>query len=124
MKELIENLLKLQTLQFDPTVDAKDDRIAKFRANTPEPVMLHYDRLVARGKKGVAAVRSQVCTGCHMQVPLGVTMALMRGDDIQICETCGRYLYLAPAAVETPEAAKPKRKTTRARKPKPELLPA
>jgi len=28
-------------------------------------------RLMARGKKGLAAVRNQVCTGCHMRVPVG-----------------------------------------------------
>jgi predicted nucleic acid-binding Zn-ribbon protein len=120
MKEIIDILLKLQTLQFDPTVDAKDERIAKLRTKAPEQILAHYDRLMARGKKGVAAVRGQVCTGCHMQVPLGVTITLMHDDDIQICESCGRYLYLAPV-VETMEPVKPKKKAAVTRKPKIEL---
>lgn len=107
MKDIIDNLLKLQTLEFSDTAAANAEPIQKLRAQVPPPILAHYDRLVARGKKGVAAVRNQVCTGCHMQVPLAVTMTIMHGDDIQICETCGRYLYLAPEAPAAP-AVEPK----------------
>jgi predicted nucleic acid-binding Zn-ribbon protein len=89
-------------------VGAGDDSIKKLRAKIPPQILAHYDRLVVRGKKGVAAVRNHVCTGCHMQVPLAVTMTLMHGDDIQICESCGRYLYLATPA-ETPKAVRRKK---------------
>jgi predicted nucleic acid-binding Zn-ribbon protein len=80
------------------------------RAKIPSQILAHYDRLVARGKKGLAAVRGQVCSGCHMQVPLGVVMTLKRGEDIQLCESCGRYLYLSPAVEKeaTGPAASPK----------------
>ncbi len=77
----------------------------------PQPIIGHYDRLRVRGKKGVAVVRNQVCTGCHMHVPIGQITMLMRGEDIQLCESCGRYLYLPdPAETESlarAEAAKP-----------------
>ena len=73
-------------------------------------VLAHYDRLLAKGKKGVAAVRNQVCTGCHMRVPIGVVATLMHDTDIQICESCGRYLYLSDSTKTTapPDTAKPK----------------
>jgi hypothetical protein len=103
MNELIENLLKLQSLTSDKTAAAgMGKQIEALRSNVPAPVLLHYDRLVARGKKGLAGVRNQVCTGCHMQVSRNTVMTLMRGDDLQICEACGRYLYLLP---ELPAAA-------------------
>jgi hypothetical protein len=106
MNELLQNLVKLQSLEFagvkDKNVEAS---LAELRGKIPPQILGHYDRLVAHGKKGLAAVRGQVCSGCHMQVPLGVVMTLKRGDDIQICESCGRYLYLPPT-VET-EAAEP-----------------
>ena len=84
------------------------------RGQIPQPIIGHYDRLRVRGKKGVAVVRNQVCTGCHMHVPIGQITVLMRGEDIQLCESCGRYLYL-PDAAETEflahlEAAKPAEK--------------
>ena len=77
--------------------------------------MGHYDRLVSRGKKGVAIVRNQVCTGCHMRLPIGTINTLMQGQDIQLCDTCGRYLYLPNASesefVEKLAAVKPAPKT-------------
>ena len=115
MKELLQNLIQLQSLECGG--DEKEKRgadMADLRAKIPSQILAHYDRLVARGKKGLAAVRGQVCSGCHMQVPLGVVMTLKHGDDIQLCESCGRYLYLPPTVetkVAEPAASpKPERK--------------
>jgi len=97
--------------------------MAELRAKIPSQILAHYDRLVVRGKKGVATVRGQVCSGCHMHLPLGVIMTLRHGQDIQLCENCGRYLYLPPA-VETKVAAptaslKPERKKRKQKRPLP-----
>jgi len=37
-----------------------------------------------------------------MRLPIGTINTLMQGQDIQLCDTCGRYLVLAE-----PEPAKP-----------------
>ena len=74
---------------------------------------------MVRGKKGIIAVRNQVCTGCHMKLPLAVVMTLMKQEDIQLCDTCGRYLYLPeePAAPPAePPPAKPAVKRGRKKK--------
>jgi hypothetical protein len=124
MKELLQSLIQLQSLEF--VGDEKGNReadMAKLRAKIPSQILAHYDRLVARGKKGLAAVRGQVCSGCHMQVPLGVVMTLKHGEDIQLCESCGRYLYLPPAVetkVAEPAASpKPERKKRKQKRPLP-----
>src|SRR5882724_5238849 len=102
MNDLLTNLLKLQAIDFAETsdADAKAQR-EELRSHVPQPILGHYDRLVARGKKGVAMVRNQVCTGCHMRLPIGTINTLMQGQDIQLCDSCGRYLYL-PEALEAP----------------------
>ncbi len=111
MNELLTNLLKLQAMEFEETPQKSDVEMAKIRALIPAQILGHYDRLVARGKKGVAVVRNQVCTGCHMKLPIGTINTLMQGTDIQLCDTCGRYLYLPDPAesqfVEQIAAAKP-----------------
>ena len=95
MKELLQNLLKLQDLEFAEVSDsATEAAIAKLRRKIPLPILEHYDRLTDRGKKGIAAVRHQVCMGCHMRIPMGAVITLMHATDIQTCENCGRYLYL------------------------------
>ena len=123
MNELLQNLLELQSLEFGTAADKNAEAAkAKLRAKIPSQILGHYDRMVARGKKGVAVVRDQVCTSCHIHLPIGVIMTLMHGHDIQLCESCGRYLSLSPAAktgvTEPTGGSKPKKKT---RKPKKSL---
>jgi predicted nucleic acid-binding Zn-ribbon protein len=124
LNELLQNLIKLQSLEFDEIADPNAEAvIAELRAKIPFQILGHYDRLAAKGKKGITLVRDQVCTGCHMRVPIGGVMALKHGEDIQLCENCGRYLYLAPAApaepaksAEATTESKPGRKPRKSKK--------
>jgi hypothetical protein len=124
MHVLLQNLLQLQTLEFgnQPGGEAKKE-IAELRGKIPAPILGHYDRLAVRGKKGVAIVRNQVCTGCHMQLPTGTITTLMRREDLQLCDSCGRYLFLPdpePVAPEVPAKAvalKPAKKKRKAKTP-------
>jgi len=118
--ELLQNLIELQSLEFGETEDKNAETVMQgLRAKIPPQILGHYDRLVAKGKKGVAAVRSQVCTGCHMQVPIGAIMTLKHGEDVQLCESCGRYLYLPPVAETEPtEPARVPKAAKKTRKPK------
>ena len=117
MSDHITNLLKIQALDFEETTEPNSEALRnELRSYIPQPVLAHYDRLVARGKKGVAIIRNQVCTGCHMRLPIGTINTLMQKQDIQLCDSCGRYLYL-PEQTEAPVAEpvltaqpKPKRK--------------
>jgi hypothetical protein len=125
MNELLQNLIKLQSLEFGEIKEKNADAtITELRGKIPPQIIAHYDRLVARGKKGVAAVRNQVCTGCHMRVPIGVVATLMHDTDIQICESCGRYLYLSDSTKTTAPVEAVKQKPARkARSPKKSLQP-
>src|ERR1039458_5932586 len=120
MNSILQNLLKLQALDFgETTAKNVEAQTAELRGNIPQPIIGHYERLRVRGKKGVAVVRNQVCTGCHMHVPIGQINTLMRGEDVQLCESGGRSLSRparaergARAVVETPKpAAKPAAKS-------------
>jgi hypothetical protein len=94
MRELMESLLALQTLEFGGRKGVKEAEVARLRARVPEPILAHFERLLARGKKGVAVIRHGVCMECHLRVPVGTLVTLARGEDIQICGNCGRYLHL------------------------------
>lgn len=102
-------LVKLQTLEFDRTPsEAEQKEITELRAAVPAPILGHYSRLIARNKKGVAVVRNQVCSGCQMRLPMGVITTLMRNEDIQLCDSCGRYLYLPESKEENQPTAEVK----------------
>ena len=109
MQPILEKMLKLQTLEFGEAPADNEAQIAELRSQIPQPFLGHYDRLRARDKKGVSVVRNQVCTGCHMRLPIGTITLLMRGGDIQLCDSCGRYLILAEE-VEGPAPAAPAEK--------------
>jgi len=95
MNELMQTLFELQSLEFEETIHPRTEaRVKKLRAKIPQPILSHYDRLCASGKKGVALLTHQVCGGCHMRVPLAVVLDLMHGQDVRLCEHCGRYLFL------------------------------
>ncbi|MBI2927046.1 MAG: hypothetical protein HYY24_15230 [Verrucomicrobia bacterium] len=96
MNAVMDHLLALQQLELqqvkaDPE---REKQVLALRAKIPGPVLTHFDRMLARGKKGVAVLRHGVCSGCHLQVPVSVTGALAFGQDVQLCDNCGRYLYL------------------------------
>ena len=94
MKHIIELVLRLQTLQSEKSSAAVEKEMDSLREEIPAPILGHYDRLSSRGKKGVALVRNSVCASCHMGVPIGSISTLISGSDLQLCGSCGRYLYL------------------------------
>jgi C4-type zinc ribbon domain len=105
MNVVVQNLLRLQSLEFGEVKNVGGEA-EQLRGQIPAPILGHYDRLRVRGKKGISLVRNQVCTGCHMHVPIGKITVLMRESDIQLCDNCGRYLYLADASA-SPAVADP-----------------
>ena len=110
MQKIMQQLFELQGLEFEQTVPPDQAaHVASLRAAIPQPILAHYDRMRVRGKKGVALVHHQTCSGCHMQVPLGVVLNLKSCDDVRLCETCQRYLYLPadPLAFSAPVPAAP-----------------
>jgi predicted nucleic acid-binding Zn-ribbon protein len=126
VREVIANLLSLQDLEMGGKrlSSADKETITQLRARIPEPILGHYDRMRAREKKAVALVRNKVCSACHMGIPIGIITVLMRGADIQLCGSCGRYLHLPPEAPAEPPAPapveKPKKRRKKAEPPVPE----
>jgi hypothetical protein len=110
MHVVMEVLVELQKLEFGPNPESSTVKAAaeKLRAKVPPQILGHYERLRVRGKKGLAQVRdNQVCSECHMKVPIGTIITLMKGEDIQLCGSCGRYLYVIAKPTEPPPAATP-----------------
>ena len=114
MNAVIQTLLKIQALEFSEVPDSNSPaEIQELRTQVPSQILAHYDRLRIRGKKGVALVRNKSCTGCHMQQPIGIITVLMRNEDIQLCDSCGRYLYLPDEEKQPTAEVKLVKKKTR-----------
>lgn len=112
MKNLMETMLLIQERQLVQEQDPETNKeLIKLRKQIPPPILGHFDRLVDHGKKAVAIVRNQTCSGCRMLIPIGMISVLKRNEDIHLCATCGRYLLLQdePEVPTPPPAAKKKR---------------
>ncbi len=92
--EIVELLYSLQQIELgeNPNSEESKKAIAEIRQKLPPNFLGHYDRLMKRGKKGVALVHGKNCPECHMTLPSGTYAQLLRGDDIVLCDTCARYL--------------------------------
>jgi predicted nucleic acid-binding Zn-ribbon protein len=120
MNQTLHQLFELQTLEFGDRLQPDNEaRISALRAGLPATILAHYDRLCDTGKKGVATIHNQACSGCHICVPSGILAELRRPDTLRLCENCRRYLFLreepAPVAVSARRGLQPK---ARGRKPK------
>ena len=118
MRAIVENLYALQQLQLQtvPASAEQEAKMKKLRAKVPAPVLSHYDRLMAMGRKGVALVHNGICRGCHLRVPSGMAASLIRPKDLYLCDNCGAYLLVPldeinPPADSTPPMPAPVRKT-------------
>lgn len=100
MRKAIEHLLALQKLQFDArSRTAKSQaEMQKLREEVPASLLAHYDRLGLRGKKGVAVARNGVCSECHLCITRGRLISMANVGEVQVCDNCGRYLYLPDVA--------------------------
>jgi|GEM_PF-392895 len=96
MRKTMEHLLTLQKLNFDtrPQTATWKIEVEKIRTEVPPPILAHYERLVLRGKKGVAIARKGVCSECNLRITNGRLIGLVHRKEVQLCDNCGRYLYL------------------------------
>ena len=109
MRKIIGDLLALQKLQCDVRgrTAASQSEVEKLRAQIPPPILAHYERLVLRGKKGVALARNRVCSGCHLGITRGKLVELSSTNEVHLCDNCGCYLYLPEGEPVALNDAKP-----------------
>ena len=109
MRNIMADLLVLQKLQFEARgrTAAPPAEVERLRAQIPPPILAHYERLVLRGKKGVALARNGVCCGCHLGITRGKLVKLSTTSEVHKCDNCGCYLYLTEGEPAAGSEAKP-----------------
>jgi predicted nucleic acid-binding Zn-ribbon protein len=71
-------------------------KIEQIRAPLPTSILHHYDKRIARGKLGIAAVRGGICGACYLGLPSGRLADLRRNPkELSVCDHCGAFIYLA-----------------------------
>lgn len=83
-RELAELNSKLEALKVE------EDRMSE--GIEPE-VIFKFQRIIQRNRKGIVAVRGNVCDGCHMILPAQFANEVHRGEKILFCPYCSRILF-------------------------------
>ena len=86
---------KLQDSKSDPTRAQSRKREGLLRS-LPVFVVEAYERLWANDKTPIAVCDDGYCEACHMRVPPYIAERVERGNEIYLCDNCGRILYSAP----------------------------
>ncbi|MDO8543886.1 MAG: hypothetical protein Q7S40_25870 [Opitutaceae bacterium] len=109
MRKIIELLHAAQATLLKHAPGTAEHRLAlqRLRAQIPAPILAHYLRLVEQGRSGVALVRHGVCSSCHIRVASGLVAALVKPEDVHLCDQCGCYLLLPEEEIPPPHAAPP-----------------
>jgi predicted nucleic acid-binding Zn-ribbon protein len=57
-------------------------------------IFFKFDRIIRnKGGKGIVAIKSGVCMGCHMILPAQFANDVRQGEDIVFCPYCSRILF-------------------------------
>jgi uncharacterized protein len=74
---------------------------------SPEYVRLFNDNVAARRGVAVSAIRDGHCQACQVTVRPQQIMLARKGDEIVLCESCKRILYVPPPAAPAGTPASP-----------------
>jgi predicted nucleic acid-binding Zn-ribbon protein len=57
-------------------------------------VLFKFERIIrTKGGRGIVAIKSGVCMGCHMILPAQFANRVRKGEDIVFCPYCSRILF-------------------------------
>ena len=76
------------------------DFILENRRQVPSFALLHFDRLEASGKRGVAVVKDGRCSFCSTPLPPDELDYLEKNRNIGVCDKCYAFLYMPDARFE------------------------
>lgn len=58
-----------------------------------QEILIKFQRIIKRNRKGIVAVKGNVCDGCHMILPAQFANEVHRGEKILFCPYCSRILF-------------------------------
>ncbi|HSJ30844.1 MAG TPA: C4-type zinc ribbon domain-containing protein [Longimicrobiales bacterium] len=83
-------------IDIDDAIGQLDARIDELKEDLPPQVRGRLDRFAKTGGRAVVPVINGICYGCFTAVATGAVADLGRNDNVNYCESCGRFLYVVP----------------------------
>jgi len=93
-----EETLAREAAELDQRIHSLSADRDAVKPRVPAPLLSRYDRLAsARDGVAVAEVKKGACGACFKGLTPHALQEARKGDQIQICESCGRIMILAEA---------------------------
>lgn len=86
-----------EVAKLEKEISLKSDAKAVHLAKVPRRYLAQYKRIF-KNRNGVAVVDATggKCSGCNIRVPPQLTIIMLRGQSIETCPNCSRFLFVAP----------------------------
>lgn len=81
-------------IDINDALQQLDERIDELKQELPDKVRSRLERFARTSGRAVVPVINDTCYGCFTAVATGSMSALGRNDNINHCESCGRFLYV------------------------------
>ena len=88
-----ESKINLELAELNKQLDECNASEEKLSEGFPEEILFKFKRIIQRNRKGIVAVKSGVCEGCHMILPADFANRVRRADDTYFCPYCSRILF-------------------------------
>jgi predicted nucleic acid-binding Zn-ribbon protein len=83
-------------VDIDEAIAQLDDRIEELKQDLPPRVRSRLELFTRTSGRAVVPVINDTCYGCFTAVATAAMSALGRNDELNHCESCGRFLYVVP----------------------------
>jgi uncharacterized protein len=92
----------VETAAIKKEFDAQTKHRAEAFVTLPTTLASVYNRLALRSRDGIAVaeVVNSSCSACYMQLRPQVMVNVKKGDEIILCESCSRILYVPQKGAE------------------------
>lgn len=91
------NKTKASQEQELATYNAKLEELKNEEENVSDgieqEILIKFQRIIKRNRKGIVAVKGNVCDGCHMILPAQFANEVHKGEKILFCPYCSRILF-------------------------------
>ncbi len=85
---------ELFNVDLDSALDTLEQKIAEMEESLDPRVRSRYRRTSQRHPRSVVPVIGGTCYGCFVSIPTALASDADRNEEIRICDSCGRFLYL------------------------------
>lgn len=88
--------LELETSPFRVALTERERQhgIQILRQRLPVSVLGHHDRMLQRGSTSIVVAEEGRCTACGQALSAGSLERMHQGCALELCDSCGSFLYL------------------------------